>query len=243
MKGEKVEHCTLEINNASIYLADSVMVTPSLHHQGNRPSKHLTCHMNVPDPHLLWERAVAAGVRVQNDLKIQFYGILSGTFEDTMGYQWSLIKAGEDGEKDVSYSLGISPYILSSDCQKHLEWVQRVFGAGLKTIYRSPESNKIMHCSLKMEEGDLLLCDRSCGPNEDDSPPPPPPHDGNSSSCIVMVHVRTSDPDRVWGSAMSNDAVQVIELKQQDWGGYYGCFRDPLGVQWGIMKPCEKLLI
>lgn len=56
----------------------------------------------------------------------------------------------------------------------------------------------------------------------------------------VVLHVCLEDPDMVWKKAMAYGCEQVTELKQQFWGGYYGCFRDPLGVKWGIIKHCGQ---
>lgn len=223
-----LKHCFMEINGSTILIGDN-NTHPAL--KGlvkNGKMTHLSCHLGLPDPYPMWEKFLKNGGKSTLDLKVQFWGGLFGSASDVAGLEWSMSK--ETPKEDKATSTGVTPYILSRDCNQHIDWVQKVFGGEIKEIFRT-KTRKIMHCHLAFNGGQLFLCDRSCSPNGEDATE-------KSDDLGVVLHVSLPDPDLVWKKAMQNKAEQVEELKQQFWGGYYGCFRDPYGVQWGIIKNC-----
>ena len=44
-----------------------------------------------------------------------------------------------------------------------------------------------------------------------------------------------ADPGSVCKKTVANGATQVVELKTQFWGDYYGAFKDPYGFEWVVM--------
>lgn len=232
MKDGKIEHCAVEINGGTVYFCDGT-TDPFLQPLAvSGKVQHLMCHLTLPDPYPLWEKLIKNGADPTIELKVQFWGGTYGAARDVMGLEWSLAKSVPADEK-CNFT-GVTPYIFSSDCERHIDWIQKVFAAEVKSLFRSKSMQKIMHCHLSCNGGQLMLCDQSCSEEEQ-----PPMQETQTSSKGVMLHLCLPDPDMVWKMAMSNGAEQVEELKQQFWGGYFGVFRDPLGVKWGVLKSCS----
>lgn len=231
VKGTIVEHCAIQVNNGTVYMADGLTCPLMKDLSKSGKISRLMCHLELPDPYPLWEKLLKNGATSTIDLKVQFWGGTYGAARDKMGLEWSLSKITPDEDKPTS--TGVTPYILSRDCDKHIEWIQKVFAGEVKDLYRT-QAKKIMHCRVAINGGHLFLCDDgSCGPDDAEKMT-------EVTSEGVVLHLVLEDPDMVWKKAMAFDAEQVTELKQQFWGDYYGCFRDPLGVKWGIIKRCEK---
>ena len=125
---------------------------------------------------------------------------------------------------------GVIPYLFSSDCEKHIDWIKSVFGAEVISLNQS-EDKKIMHCTLKVNDGFLYMCDSSCTHEIKLRPNVKP--DG------YLCHMNVADPDNIWKKAMASGATQIAELKAQFWGDYYGSFKDPYGFEWAIDKPVQ----
>ena len=230
-KDGKVRHCELDINGSAVCIADGTH--PALQHLAkNGKVTHLLCHMNLPDPQPVWDKLMQNGAESMVDLKVQFWGGTYGAARDVMGVEWSVTKY-ESCEGKYTYP-GVTPYVLSPDCEKHIDWIQKVFGAEVKELYRT-EAKKIMHCQLSINGGHLFICDRCCDVQEEGKE-----QEGKEvSSEGTVLQLSLADPDSVWQKALSNKGEQVVELKRQFWGGYYGCVRDPFGFKWGICKDCE----
>lgn len=228
VKDGKIQFCSLEVNGNPLYASDGHPIVNQLSKGSNR----LICHLTLSDPYPLWEQLLKNGATSIIDLNKQFWGGTYGAVKDPMGFEWSLSNITPDEDKPSS--AGVTPYILSSNCDQHIEWVQKVFCGEVKEIFRSKEK-KIMHCRVTFSGGQLFLCDRQlCALEEANQVP----QEANSEG--VNLHVVLPDPDATWKKALGNDAKPIIDLKQQFWGGYFGCFRDPFGVRWAIMKSCGQ---
>lgn len=224
--GSTIQHCAVAINGYTIYLADEIeSKVESLH---GKP-KYFHCHLDMPNPKAVWEKAMANGAKTIVNLEVQFWGELQGTFEDKFGSRWSLSPPSNSGPP--VNSPGVVAYLLSPDCKEHIEFIKKIFDGKVRATYNASDGEKIMHCSMTVNGGELFLCDQLCG---GDTAALAWPKRGDA--CGFMCHLNLSDPDAVWKKAMENGCTQVMELKQQYWGDYYGIFKDPLGYGWALRK-------
>lgn len=217
----------MNVNNGLVYLADS-STRPELKYLATSGKINcLMCHLERPDPYPLWEKLLKQGATSTIELKVQFWGGTYGAARDTKGLEWSLSKTVPVEDKPSS----LTPYILSRDCDGHIDWIQKVFEGEVKEIYRT-QAKKVVHCRLTVNGDQLFLCDASCEP------------DGEKISAAstegIILQASLKDPDTVWKKAVAHGSEVIAELKQQNWGGYYGCVRDPMGIKWGIIKKCEQ---
>ena len=220
--GSKVYHCAFELNGYTIYLADQLEEEKSLH---GKP-RYFHCHFDVPNPKEVWEKAMQNGAKTIVDLKVQFWGQLQGTLEDKYGSRWSL----SPPYSGPVNSPGVVAYLLSPDCQQHIEFIKKVFGGKVTSLHHTSDEKKIMHCSMRVNGGEMFLCDQLC--TGESSPWPKKGEDPSGFMC----HLDLSDPDPIWKKAMENGSTQIMELKRQPWGDYYGIFKDPLGYGWALRK-------
>jgi PhnB protein len=93
--GGKVGHAEIKIGDSPIMLADEFpeMGARSPKSIGGTPVSILLYVENVDE---MAPRAVAAGAKVLREVKDQFYGDRSGTFEDPFGHTWTIATHTED---------------------------------------------------------------------------------------------------------------------------------------------------
>jgi PhnB protein len=88
-------HAEIKIGDSPIMLADEMPGMPhhSPLHFGRTPVSIL---LYVTDVDALFDRAVAAGAKVQQPVKDQFYGDRAGTIQDPYGHVWTIATHKED---------------------------------------------------------------------------------------------------------------------------------------------------
>lgn len=240
-----IQHCCVKINGGFLYLADDIKM-PEHRRETSGVTSNVTsdvvCHLDVPNPKALWEKLIKNEAESVVELKVQFWGDLYGTVRDKMGYQWSMCEAQTCPPNDTTTggqkARGVISYIVSPDCEKHVQWIETVLGGEVKNK-RYTEAKKVMHCVMSVNGGTLMICDRqmdcpttTTSESSNDVPKDEPPEDQKG----FMLHMNVPDPDLIWKKAMANGGVQLMELKQQFWGDYYGMFQDPFGYQWSVLK-------
>ena len=127
------------------------------------------------------------------------------------------------------------PHIVVSNAAKAIEFYKKAFGATEVARHMAPGSNKIMHASLNINGGCLILNDdfsESMGQK-----PHTPEALGGSP---VVLHMQVKDADAAWKRAVDAGAQIVIPIADQFWGDRYGQLRDPLGHTWSIGPTISK---
>lgn len=91
----KMEIAPGEIVHAEFKVGDSIIIMA-----GNSPDMHLqpqtgefrsvSFMVYVPDVDVAAEKALAAGMKMMKEVRDQFYGDRTGTFEDPFGHVWTL---------------------------------------------------------------------------------------------------------------------------------------------------------
>lgn len=224
--GSKILHCDIEINGYHVYLADQTR--RELESLSGKP-RLFHCHLSVTDPKAMWETAMKNDAKTIVDMKVQFWGGLQGTLQDKFGFRWSLSPPSPATKSDCTNSPGVVAYLLSPDCEQHIEFIKNVFDGKVTSLHHTDDQKKVMHCSMNVNGGELCLADQLCTGESKEWPKKGEP-------CGFMCHLDLSDPDATWKKAMENGATQVMELKKQFWGDYYGIFKDPLGYGWSLRK-------
>lgn len=226
--GKKVMHAEMGINQGAVCMAESGLPLEEQNGLSGTPS-NFHCHVCSSDAQTTWDKALKKEAKSVMDYKVQFWGDRYGMYKDPFGFVWSISEpcASDKG----SPANGVIPCIISSDCKKHIEWVKNVFDGKVKQIfYCDASEEKVKHCSMLVNEGYLYLSDNVCLPEQSNSNPPPGDKHG------VICHINVPDPELVWKKAMGNGATAIVELKVQDWGELYGCFRDTFGFEWSVRK-------
>jgi PhnB protein len=93
--GDRIGHAEMLIGNSRIMLADEA---PQMdfygpkHHNGSP----VCLMLYVDDVDAFTKKAIAAGAKVLQPVKNQFYGDRSGTLLDPFGYKWTISTHVED---------------------------------------------------------------------------------------------------------------------------------------------------
>lgn len=229
---QKIMHSLLAINGGFIYLCDAESSladgapdqATTGGDDGERNTRGFRCHLELSDPRATWERAMGNGCTSVVDLRVQSWGALYGSFRDPFGFEWSLMKAGDDPARGVIASL-LTP---SGECEKHVDWLKSALGAEVKSTYHT-DDGKIMHCAVALNGGLVYLADA------------PAPEAGENGAAAakpsgIVLHMYMSEARPAWETAHKHGAATNMELKVQFWGETYGTFKDIFGYEWSMAQ-------
>jgi PhnB protein len=127
------------------------------------------------------------------------------------------------------------PYIVVSNAAAAIDFYKAAFSAVELTRHAAPNSDKLMHASLKINGGVLMMSDyfsASMG--------------GKSQTAEalggspVTFHLAVEDADAVWAQAVAAGAEVTMPLADQFWGDRYGQLRDPFGHRWSVGQSIAK---
>lgn len=93
--GGKIGHAEIKIGDSPIMLADEY---PDMGYRGPKAigGTPVCIMIYVADVDTVFNRTVAAGAKVKQPVKDQFYGDRSGTLEDPFGHVWTIATHKED---------------------------------------------------------------------------------------------------------------------------------------------------
>ncbi|MGH8242173.1 MAG: VOC family protein [Steroidobacteraceae bacterium] len=97
--GGKIGHAEIKVGDSVIMLADEM---PDMGYRGPQSlgGSAVSLMVYVEDVDSQFKRATDAGAKVKQDVKDQFYGDRSGTFEDPFGHVWTIATHVEDVSED-----------------------------------------------------------------------------------------------------------------------------------------------
>jgi PhnB protein len=121
------------------------------------------------------------------------------------------------------------PYILVSNGAAAIDFYKLAFGAVELSRHAAPNSEKLMHASLKINGGILMLSD-DFSTHMGRKPQTPDVLGGSP----VTFHLEVEDADAAWAQAMAAGAEVMMPLADQIWGERYGQLKDPFGHHWSI---------
>lgn len=128
------------------------------------------------------------------------------------------------------------PHIVCSNAAAAIDFYKTAFGATELARHVAPNSSKIMHASLSINGGTLMLNDDFCTEMGKKSETPEA-----LGGCPVVLHMQVKDADAHWAKATAAGATVVFPLADQFWGDRYGVVQDPFGYRWSIGQSIRKL--
>jgi PhnB protein len=101
--GKRLMHAHIEINGASLMLADDF---PEFHGGRATPKPaSVTMHLQVDDADKWWARALKAGAKVKFPIADQFWGDRYGQVADPFGHSWSIGAPIKNSKKPVAKAI------------------------------------------------------------------------------------------------------------------------------------------
>lgn len=94
-RGGKLAHAEIKIGDSILMLADE---TPEMGYRGPKTlgGSPASIMLYVEQADRTFEKAVAAGAKIERPVQDQFYGDRSGTIVDPFGYKWTISTHVED---------------------------------------------------------------------------------------------------------------------------------------------------
>jgi len=127
------------------------------------------------------------------------------------------------------------PHIVCSNAAAAIDFYKKAFGATETARHLAPNTSKIMHASLNINGGVLMLNDdfsdqMKCKPETPEA----------LGGCPVVLHLQVEDADAHWAKAIAAGAKVLMPLADQFWGDRYGLMSDPFGYKWSIGQSIRK---
>lgn len=123
---------------------------------------------------------------------------------------------------------GVTPYLTVRGAKQAADFYKRAFGAEEVHRMDAEDGERLMHCHLRINGGDLMMSDEF---PEYGSPLPEAGPRG------VTLHLAVDDADTWWNRAIDAGATITMPLADQFWGDRFGQLRDPFGHAWSIGSP------
>jgi len=127
----------------------------------------------------------------------------------------------------ASAQQSVTPYLVVSSGEHAIAFYKKAFGA--EELYRmpTPDGQRIMHASLKINGSCVMLADEF------------PEHGGNRGpdmvgSTTVSIHLQVPNADKAFSQAVAAGATVIMPLADMFWGDRFGKLRDPFGHEWSI---------
>ena len=125
---------------------------------------------------------------------------------------------------------GVTPYLMIRGAAEAVEWYRRAFNA--EEVMRMPAegSDKLMHCHLRINNGDVFMSDEfpEYGASLGDGPRG------------VTMFLAVDDADTWYNRAVEAGATVRMEIADQFWGDRFGEVIDPYGHGWAFGSPIKK---
>jgi PhnB protein len=121
------------------------------------------------------------------------------------------------------------PYIVVSNAAGAIDFYKAAFGAVELARHAAPHSDKLMHASVNINGGVLMLSDDFSASMGRKSQTPEA-----LGGSPVTFHLQVPDADAVWAQAIAAGAEITMPLADQFWGDRYGQLRDPFGHLWSV---------
>jgi len=240
------------IAHAEIKIGDSVVTLSEEWPEGGRFSAEtlgqspVQVTLRVNDVDSFAARAVAAGLKVVNPVRDQFYGRREGTFADPFGYTWNIMTVTEDMSVKEMYGRfhsmmppkkeskippapkgyrTLTPYVVAQDADGLIEFVKKTFDA--EEIFRSVGGAGGRHCEVRL--GDSMMMIGGGGPGLA----------WRGDSHLGAFHIYVRDCDAIHERALKAGATSIHPPMDQPYGERSSTIRDGAGNFWYIATRSE----
>jgi len=237
------------IGHAEIMIGNSVIMVANEWPEGGRYSPETSgssavgMALQVPDVDGFVEHAVAAGAKLQGEIKDQFYGRRDANLLDPFGYTWNVSTVKEEmsleemhrrframmeeGKKKPAvdpvpkgYST-VTPYIVAQDADALIDFMKKTFGA--EELFRSgPGSEGGLHCEVRLGDSMMMVGGGGAGMKWRGTPMP------------SAFHVYVPDCDATYARALEAGGTSITKPADQFYGERSATVKDAAGVLWYI---------
>lgn len=128
----------------------------------------------------------------------------------------------------------VVPYLTLRDGNAAITFYEKAFGATLLFKMPAKDEKRLLHASLHLNGGVIMLSDEFPESGEGGTESPP-----TLGGTAVTIHIEVDDADRWWKRAVDAGTSVVMPLDNMFWGARYGKLKDPFGHVWSIGGPVK----
>lgn len=128
----------------------------------------------------------------------------------------------------------IQVYLTVDGGREAIDFYKKAFGAEVTMEQPAQDGQRLMHASLDMFGGTLMLSDDFGGHGQQVSAP------RKLGATTVTIHINldsTDAVDKVMRQAVAHGATVTMHAETTFWGAYYGRLVDPFGHAWSFGAP------
>lgn len=127
----------------------------------------------------------------------------------------------------------VAPYLTVNGAKKAIEFYKTVFNATQKGEMLAEDGERLMHASLEIQGGTVMLSDEFPEFGDDRGP-----EKGSVSPVAISIQLETpADVDRVYNLALSNGATSKWAPEDMFWGDRFAQLIDPWHHRWMLISP------
>ena len=128
------------------------------------------------------------------------------------------------------------PYLTVKGGTEAVEFYKKAFSATENTRMPAQDGKRLMHASLTIKGGSVMLSDEF-----PEHGGPPAPTLGNPAGIAVAVALDApAEVDETYRQAMAAGATKVAEPTDMFWGDRFAMVTDPFGHRWMFTAPLKK---
>jgi PhnB protein len=229
--GGQIPHAELAIGNAVILLGDASPQHgyPGPDQLGGSP---VTIRLDVDDPYVAVDRAVAAGARIVLPVTDHFYGERTGTILDPFGYRWSLTKVIEPMSVDEMHrrmgampsrpapSVSVTPYVKVQNAPALIDFTKAAFGA--EEMMRAIGSAGGIHAEVRIGDSVVMIGGGA------------PELSWRGEYTPTALHVYVENVDETYAAALRAGATSMMAPADMVYGERGAGVVDASGNRWYI---------
>jgi PhnB protein len=128
------------------------------------------------------------------------------------------------------------PYLTVKGGAEAIAFYQKAFNATENTRMAAKDGKRLMHASLTIHGGTVMLSDEF---PEHGGPPAPTP--GNPAGIAVAVGLdEPAEGDATYRQALAAGATKITEPADMFWGDRFAMLLDPFSHRWMFTAPLKK---
>ena len=130
----------------------------------------------------------------------------------------------------------VSPYLTVNGAEKAIAFYAKVFGAKETMRMAADDGKRIMHASLAINGGTVMLSDHFPEYGGDGAVAPPT-LEKMAPVAIALSYTAPADVDATYKRAIDTGATSLAEPADMFWGARFAMLVDPFGHRWFLSGP------
>ena len=130
----------------------------------------------------------------------------------------------------------VTPHLVVKDANAAIDFYKKALGATETLRMPAQDGKRLMHASIKIGEGVVMLHDSF--PEYAEMGGTSNPKKLGASS--VTIHLYAPDVDKTYKQAIDAGASSLMPPADMFWGDRYAKLRDPFGHLWSLGAPIKK---